>query len=340
MPTHPPFTPIPRASHARLTPKVQRAFIAALEKLRYAAGAEGFRAAWDEARASDSARRARRAARGASRVSPDLGWPDLRLVETPDVVSGSPDASCRVPEPHRQEREPNLRPDEVPEPHQQKWEPVLRPDEVTRSGDFSGSEKKLRCRSNRPSRRTSYLAFAADPPDADDPLLGFAPYVHAQPRRNSITPDRQRAFIAALAATASVTQAAREIGASLEALYRLRARGGAEGFAKAWDKAVDCGMARLEDTALIRAMEGELRPVVSGGKVIAHYRRHNDALAMFMLRHRRAHRYGSEIERRVEVEYDHDEIIASINRKIDTMRERMGYGATVDGEPRKTPAEG
>ncbi|HEX2793987.1 MAG TPA: hypothetical protein VHN58_06110 [Croceicoccus sp.] len=319
-----PFTPIPRASHARLTPEVQRAFIAvlaetgfvgaaalrvglsvaALEKLRYARGAEGFRAAWDEARGSDSARRARRAAR-------------------------------RGLSPRQEKREPAFRPDGVTQtddPRQERRAPAFRPDEALRDANFSGSDihPPLACRSCRPSRRTSYLAFTADPPDADDPLLGFAPYVHAQPRRNSITPDRQRAFIAALAATASVTQAAREIGASLEALYRLRARGGAEGFAKAWDKAVDCGMARLEDTALLRAIEGELRPVVSSGKVIAHYRRHNDALAMFMLRHRRAHRYGSESERRVEEEYDHDAIIASINRKIDTMRARMALAAGAD----------
>lgn len=291
--TPPPFTPIPRAAHARLTPEVQRAFVAALaetglvaaaalrvgvsvaalEKLRYAAGAEGFRAAWDAARRSPQARAARKAARRNRGVQ----------VLPPSAHSPA---------------------DLIPPP--------------------------LTCASARPSRRTSYLAFSADPPNADDPLLGFAPYVHAAPRRNSLTPVRQRAFIAALAATGSVTQAAREIGASLEALYRLRARGGAEGFAAAWDKAVDLGMARLEDTALIRAIEGELRPVVSGGKVVAHYRRHNDALTMFMLRHRRAHRYGSANERQVADDYDHDAIVASINRKLDRMRERMEAAREAD----------
>lgn len=299
-----PFTPVRRAAHARLDAQRQRDFIAALaqcgfvgeaalrvgvsvaalEKLRYAAGAEEFRAAWDAARTCPSAREARRAARctgrRASRPSPDLG-----------------------------QAEP----------------PVFPPDEVSAGlgADGGGSEGPLHCSSSRPSRRTSYLAFRGDPPTPDDPLLGFAPYLHARPRRNSITPPRQRAFIAALAATGSVTQAAREIGASLEALYRLRSRGGAEGFARAWDKAVDAGMARLEDTALIRAMEGELRPVVSGGRVVAWYRRHNDALTMFMLRHRRAHRYGSEAERAGTEGPDEQEIIDSINRKLDLMRARM-----------------
>ena len=82
--------------------------------------------------------------------------------------------------------------------------------------------------SPRPSRRTSATAFAAAAPDADDPLLGFAPYLHPHPWRNSITPAQQRAFIAALAATGIVTQAARSIGVSLEALYKLRRLAGAE----------------------------------------------------------------------------------------------------------------
>ncbi|WP_246027513.1 hypothetical protein [Novosphingobium umbonatum] len=93
--------------------------------------------------------------------------------------------------------------------------------------------------SARPGRRTSRVAFAGEAPVEGDPLLGFAPYVHKQPRRNAITPDRQRAFIAALAASGIVTQAARAIGASLEALYRLRNQPGAEGFAAAWEAAAD-----------------------------------------------------------------------------------------------------
>ena len=192
-------------------------------------------------------------------------------------------------------------------------------------------ESALICHSVRPSTRTSRAAFIGPEPDADDPLLGFRPYFHARPRRNSITPDRQRAFISTLAATGSVTPAARSIGASLEALYKLRARKGAEQFASAWDKAVDCGIARLEDSALIRAIEGELRPVVRGGEVVAHYRTHNEALTMFMLRHRRPHRYGSESERsRAEAVLDEEEIIASINRKLDLMRERMQQAAALE----------
>lgn len=127
----------------------------------------------------------------------------------------------------------------------------------------------------------------------DEGALDFAPYVHAAPRRNSITPDKQRRFIATLAATGIVSQAARGIGASVEALYKLRHREGAEGFAAAWDAAVERGYTRLEDCALERAIAGEVRPVVSRGKVVATWTHHNTALLMFLLRTRRPEKYGA-----------------------------------------------
>ena len=183
------------------------------------------------------------------------------------------------------------------------------------------------CASPRPSRRTSRTAFFDEPPAPDDPLLGFAPYVHKAPRRNSITPERQRAFIAALAATGIVTQAARVIGASLEALYKLRHQPGAEGFAAAWEAAIDRGMLRLEDCALERAIRGEERPVVSQGKLVATYTRHDTALMLFLLRQRLARRYGGpdEVAReaaRAEAEYDSGAILDRLNAKIERMRER------------------
>jgi hypothetical protein len=202
----------------------------------------------------------------------------------------------------------------------------------------------LACASPRPSRRTSRTAFVADPPDPDDPLLGFEPYVHVAPRRNSITPDRQRAFIAALAASGVVTQAAREIGASLEALYKLRHRKGAEGFSAAWEMALDRGMARLEDCALERAIQGEERVFLNrAGEVVARWTRYDTALITFLLRQRRSDRFGAggsfaslrpghpvydrlkkewQRERALEDTRNSAEIIASIDRKFALMRQR------------------
>jgi hypothetical protein len=126
------------------------------------------------------------------------------------------------------------------------------------------------------------VAFVGEAPGEDDPLLRFAPYLHKQPRRNAITPDRQRAFVAALAATGIVTQAARTIGASLEALYKLRVRPGAEGFAAAWDEAIAHGVARLEDCALERAL--------SGGSFEDRWDASGNGMLCFVLRNRSQHR--------------------------------------------------
>jgi hypothetical protein len=161
-----------------------------------------------------------------------------------------------------------------------------------REGSEGGSS--LACKSPRPSRRTSRTAFTAPPPAPKDPLLAFEPYVHTAPRRNSITPERQRAFIAGLAATGIVTQAARRIGASLEALYKLRHRPGAEGFSAAWDAAIERGIARLEDCAVELAIAGEELPIVSAGKLLGTYRKHNFGHIRFVLSQRRAARWNSE----------------------------------------------
>ncbi|MWV28428.1 hypothetical protein [Aurantiacibacter rhizosphaerae] len=183
-----------------------------------------------------------------------------------------------------------------------------------------------------PRQATSYVTAPPSPVAPGDPLLDFAPVPHVAPRRNSITPDRQRKFIAHLAATGIVTQAAKHIGASMEALYKLRQKPGAEAFCAAWDKAVDRGVSRLEDCALARAIEGEERMVVSAGKLVGTERRHNEALVMFFLRHRRSHRYGPDIapghplyERiRAEVLAEERgkrrskaEVLASLNAKLD-----------------------
>lgn len=187
-----------------------------------------------------------------------------------------------------------------------------------------------------PRQATSYMTTRdGTVPAEDDPLLEFAPVPHSRPRRNSITVQRQRAFIAQLAATGIVTQAARHIGASMEALYKLRNKPGAEQFAAAWDQAVDRGVQRLEDTALARAIKGEERLVVSSGKLLGTEVRHNEALTMFFLRNRRAHRYGADVRpghplyERIRAEVmlevyvdDEEEVLAELNAKLDQMRAR------------------
>lgn len=208
----------------------------------------------------------------------------------------------------------------------------------------------LTCTSARPSRRTSRTGFRGLPPAPDDPLLSFAPVPHSRPRSNSITAPLHRAFIAELAATGIITQAARHIGKSLEALYKLRHRPGAEEFAAAWEAAVDMGVARLEKCALARAIEGKERPLVARGEIIGTWRRHNEALTMFMLGQRRSSRYSAglrdagnlkpgnptyeALKKEIlaaaygESAANEDEIIASINAKLDEMIARKKAAGT------------
>jgi len=186
---------------------------------------------------------------------------------------------------------------------------------------------------------TSYMAYRdGEVPDDDDPLLGFVPAPHTHPRKNSITAERQRAFIAHLAATG--------IGASLEALYRLRHKPGAEGFAAAWDEAVERGIQRIEHGALQRAIEGVEKPIVSGGKLLGWHRVHHEGLVMFLLRQRRPERYGAELklnpgdplyeqikQRVLEEQYgDEDALLDSIDEFIDNMRENRAANTVLLAE--------
>jgi hypothetical protein len=130
------------------------------------------------------------------------------------------------------------------------------------------------------------------------PLPDFAP-VPRKHRHDGWTPDRQRAFIHALADTGCVTTACRMVNMSSEGAYYLRRQPGAEGFRRAWEAALDFGVARLRDIAFERAIEGQLVPVFVAGKLMGFRRKKNDRLLMFCLRH-----YGQDANgRRVTVNY-------------------------------------
>ncbi|WP_288986726.1 hypothetical protein [uncultured Sphingopyxis sp.] len=124
--------------------------------------------------------------------------------------------------------------------------------------------------------------------EARPPLPDFTP-VPRKYRHDGWTPERQRAFIAALADTGSVSRAAGQVNMAQANCYTLRRAPGAESFRRAWEAALDFGVARLKDIAFERAIDGYLVPVFVGGKLMGFRRKHNDALLMFCLR-----RYGQD----------------------------------------------
>lgn len=119
------------------------------------------------------------------------------------------------------------------------------------------------------------------PPPA---LPDFAP-VPRRYRHDGWTPERQKAFIEALADTGCVQRAANMVNMAQQNCYALRRAPGAEAFRQAWDAALDFGLKRLKDIAFERAIEGQLVPVFVAGKLMGFRRKRNDALLMFCLRH-------------------------------------------------------
>ena len=68
--------------------------------------------------------------------------------------------------------------------------------------------------------------------------------VPRKPRRDGWTPERQQAFIAALAELGCIEHAARSVGISVKSCYQLRRAPKAQGFAAAWDAALQEADAR------------------------------------------------------------------------------------------------
>ena len=134
----------------------------------------------------------------------------------------------------------------------------------------------------------------SDRPDLPD----FAP-VPRKYRHDGWTPERQKAFIEALADTGCVSRAAAMVNMAQANCYTLRRAPGAEEFRRAWDAALDFGLQRLKDIAFERAIEGYQVPVFVGGRLMGYRRKTNDALLMFCLRH-----YGHDAEgRRTTIAY-------------------------------------
>ena len=72
------------------------------------------------------------------------------------------------------------------------------------------------------------------PPNYGAPIPAFTPVPRQCNRHDGWTPERQRAFIEALADLGSVKHAAARINMSAVGAYTLRRQPGAEGFRAAW----------------------------------------------------------------------------------------------------------
>ena len=97
-------------------------------------------------------------------------------------------------------------------------------------------------------------------------------------RHDGWTPERQHRFIAELASHGGVAAAARVVGMTPQGARQLRKRPGAEGFARAWDAALEEGRMRSVDEALRRGSDGWWSPVMRNGKLVGHRHRFDNRL--------------------------------------------------------------
>ncbi|MEO8141124.1 MAG: hypothetical protein ABI617_00540 [Sphingomicrobium sp.] len=116
------------------------------------------------------------------------------------------------------------------------------------------------------------------------PVIDFTPVPQQRTRRIGWDEKRQRAFVALLAHTPSIDFAARTVGMSKQGFYRLIERPGAESFAKAVDLAIDHGLVRLRMTSVGRGLGEDEVPVFRRGHHVRTELRHNDRLAIAILR--------------------------------------------------------
>lgn len=102
-------------------------------------------------------------------------------------------------------------------------------------------------------------------------------------RHDSWPLDTQAAFLRALSATHSVSEAARSVGKSRQSAYRLRSRLKGRPFDLAWEVAFHHSYDVLAHAALDRALNGVEVPVYYKGERVDTYRRFDERLTVALL---------------------------------------------------------
>lgn len=139
-------------------------------------------------------------------------------------------------------------------------------------------------------------------------------------------------FLAELAATSNVSAAARAAKITTFTAYEAR-RENAE-FNRAWQRALCEGYDNLELDLLRRLREGELKPAAAAKKAVRTY---DNATALRLLG---AHRDSVARERALREDLDAEAIVASLNAKLERMRERaLAARGESDPDGQQRPAE-
>lgn len=128
--------------------------------------------------------------------------------------------------------------------------------------------------SPRAATRAKLRAVPDDAPAATTPR---------QARHDSWSLATQAAFLRALSATHSVSEAAKSVGRSRQSAYRLRSRLKGQPFDLAWEVAFHHSYDVLAHAALERALNGVEVPVYYKGELVDTYRRFDERLTVALL---------------------------------------------------------
>lgn len=120
----------------------------------------------------------------------------------------------------------------------------------------------------------------SNPTDTPEPTGASLP---ATIRCNGWTPEKQSAFLRALASTHCVAQAARAAGMSRQSAYALRARLKGEPFDLAWHAALQCRFDALAEASFERALNGVEVPHFYRGELVGTSRRFDERLTIALL---------------------------------------------------------
>ena len=159
-----------------------------------------------------------------------------------------------------------------------------------------------------------------------DDLSSARRRVRPAAQRRSALPKWSRAFLSELAATSNVSAAARKAGIGTTTAYDAR-RSNPE-FDRKWNQALCEGYDHLEMELLHRLRSGELKPP-AGSKRGA--RAFDNATAFRLLS---IHRDSAAKQRAIRDNEDTDAILASIDAKLERMRQRWLAAQTGNADDR------
>ncbi|QTD55245.1 hypothetical protein [Parasphingorhabdus cellanae] len=104
-----------------------------------------------------------------------------------------------------------------------------------------------------------------------------------RPQHNGWSKPKMRSFLEALAASGSVTTAAKSVYMTRDSAYKLRARLAGTPFDLAWEAALENALRQITHEAVDRAINGVAQPIFWKGEQIGEKRVFNENLTKFLI---------------------------------------------------------